>query len=322
MQIFTDHLESGGWLVITGHGNAGVEDVRGAYMPLIREEDAVIEKLDVSCSAENFVNLVMQSKKLQPGDRINVLLSVCLAARAGTSDGNKLSPSFAEKLGAAFAGQGIHSNIVASTGVIGRIGKYSESAGDVKHEKLVFRADTNAIRIFYRDADSTTPLVLSPGEKFYITTNGIGCGEQLKTQEQILREYDEKLIQAVLKLNIGIDEQALRKNFNVCKASAILEILRTENSVVVRRSQSHLNTISISYPNPKQKGEYVSSRVTCFSDGAGGLKIENEEKAKKFIKKHQAPQKSASAAAISDAPTSIWQKEKTNKTEPALRADK
>jgi len=140
---FNQHLKSGGWLVITGDGSPGTTSVEGEYFVSdadINPQDTV--KLDIECTAKDYVDLVMSSNVLKPGDHLNILLYVCYGGKKLGSQA-----SFAEQLAQEFLKYDISSRIIASVERVGRIGGFTDLL-DIKDEVLEFRGNGEDIRIF------------------------------------------------------------------------------------------------------------------------------------------------------------------------------
>lgn len=299
--IFSSHLHKDGWLVITGHGSPGAGDTRGFY----KTSDDLAQEMDIECKASDFASLVMDSNTLKSGDRINILLLVCYAARSGIDYAlGQYKPSFAEELGMQFAARGIKTCIVANMKAVGRIGEYS--ANDIPQQKLLFRADKNDIRIFYNDAkDNRKAFVFAPYDDVYMTEHGIGIGAALLTP---MRLMDAEILRVVREADLEIDPDLLPKQlFESGPTQEVERKIREEGGVVVRRSATQANALSVTYFSTKVS-DARHCRFECIQNKGGVLQLEKGSKVfKDFVtaKKNCVPP-AKEAAAAPPHPSPMW----------------
>lgn len=172
-QNLQKHLRAEGWLIITGHGNVGGNQLSGDYEVAAGANTSLPNVVDVTHSPADFVKTAMQCSNLKKGDHINVLLYVCHAASSSPT-----SDSFSKKVAKEFAAEGINTTIVASINPVGRISELNKAEGDIENQLIRFRAPTNDIRILETTADMRGGIKLQRedkrGEDFVLSRHGIG----------------------------------------------------------------------------------------------------------------------------------------------------
>ncbi len=229
MEIFKEHLKPNGWLIITGHG--GPDSVRGQYRQQLSFEETSI--LDISCSADDYVNLAMQSDTLKNGDHINIVLYVCFAATRFNDQ-----KCFAEKIAEGFALKGISTTIIASTGIVKRANSFKNELGDIRDSLLIFRTHTSSIRVLNTTPDHSpqqfSMSVFSSGRRFCIM------------QDQMHFELSSAEIrEAIINEDIATHDDLVpdfhrnRKEVELCLADSV-------GRFIIRQS-SKPNAFAISY---------------------------------------------------------------------------
>ena len=289
LDVIRESLHNGGNLIITGHGNVGLKKVSGVHTSFVEKN------VDVSWTAKEYVDFIMKSNALKRGDDVNVVLNVCYAAVR--FEGKQ---SFAERLATEFAAAGVSANIIASINIVARADKLVSSKGDVLHpQKFKYRANPEDIRLFQVDAGLANPgiQISSPGQNFYITSDGIGFGDRLTMpaihQSSVFVDNkgstsqhpadNEAVIKALMNLREFckngkdgslellamaemIDEKSLRETISLSRKAARLQALGSKG-VVIRNSHEPNYIVLTCYNNKDGSVIHLPFRYTQQDNG-------------------------------------------------------
>ena len=284
------HLVSGGWLVITGHGGPESDYVGGAYAMYDGEA------LDIECSAEDYVELVMASGALVNGDGVNILLYVCYGATLSAE-----YECFASKLSRLFSVRGIGSNVVASTNQVGRLGGYDAHLSSNSGRCITLKTASEDIRLFTTLAGSggapAKTIITSPGKSFMIASDG------LKFTNKKNELTDEELMGAVLTRFSFLSRRKLKENFNVSLSGSVSLIKKQKNLYMIRKS-SMANHVTIVY---QVDSKVMHHRIQCVKDEGGTSRLVVSEQDEKSIAKIISHDPAAVASSIRECERfSLW----------------
>jgi hypothetical protein len=137
------------WIIITGHGKKGGAELSGVYM---RFGDFAADKVreDIPFSVDDYVHLLIDGG-LKKGVHINILLNVCYGAEEEQDAAMEPIPgtSFAERLLASLAKEGITATVIASITHVDRFtGKYLPDEKEGHYLKFRAEGGFENIRIY------------------------------------------------------------------------------------------------------------------------------------------------------------------------------
>lgn len=248
--MFHEHLVSGGWLIITGHG---VDSrVAGAY----KLDDGSV--LDIEFTPADYVNLILQSHALKDGDHINIILSICNGAKTFED------VSFAGQLASDLAVCGISSDIYASMSAVGRITDYNPSIGDKLNKRLRFRLESqkDLRKISTLAHDPHSSIVSKPDVTIYFDKGGVQVNAVPEVSD--LMHATEDYVKKQFGIDLG-DDPDFAENFLLSTEEA-MELVEIDNTkVIFHTSGSYPDMVVATFYNA-EKNSINHLRFSCVKD--------------------------------------------------------
>ncbi|EKD71556.1 MAG: hypothetical protein ACD_46C00161G0004 [uncultured bacterium] len=239
-RINKNYLQPNSWFVITGH----YEDASSLGGKTLSKDNKMV---DVTRSPEDYVEAAMDCG-LKHGDTANILLYACYGAAETATE-----KSFAQRLAEAFAKQGIHSHIVASTEMVNRHAVNEIEKHDDKKELRFCGGRTKKENIKVFDTMAKQPLITNitqPNDDFIISNQGMNFSSA--------NSFSEKD----------------RKNFQpITKDFAEAQLKTAPQGFYIIRPSSQTNQLVLSFKD--DQGKIMHSYITSENDGKYSITVNN-----------------------------------------------